>query len=676
MLNYWIGIDFGTYNSSAAIQSKQGNIEIIRSLGGKVVRKAPSVDQQEDFKEFPSFISFNKDGSINDIGINSKEKAYSEPEYVVWGIKRLLGKTYTELKESGELDRFPYRIRPDRTNGQCLIVVGEKSYTPVHLCSEIFKKIKSDAEQQVNGTIDSVVVSVPAYFDPLRVTPIVDAARGAGFQYIKTIPEPVAAALAYDIEITARPIKILVFDLGAGTLDVTAGCLYRLPDQLNEFGFRVEKNTGDPRLGGIDMDDRLLKLIMDKCQLSNVSPANMAILRRIAEIAKIRLSRDTRIEQEFQIDGQKYRCILDQLDLQSALEGKGLEKNLLEECRRQVMSAIDEAGWSTAEIEHVVIIGGPTRLPCIHDILKIVFHSNPAVLRQLEVFYSGKEAVDRMTAVCTGAVTSLIRKVDDKVPHGHGIETIEFSEEAKTYVPKILIPRDSPYPFKSEEHFLSWMTFSGLYDFRIIQQVPKSERQQTVYEYKFIGIQKFAVKDPDKCSVAFQMGYNANKELEVTIRNALSTESITYVGINQFSSVGMNYPRVEKTPPKPKEPKEGGTQSNGGSEKQIERKIKKIPPSPETLEKFIKWVQFTINFMQRKLDNQPKRQMLIAQIIDELALLLKKGDSVSQYEAIYTKVHGLIWNSSSSGLLTQNEFRDLNAALTAYENELFKVGLV
>lgn len=676
---YWIGIDLGTYNSSAAIQSKEGTIEIIKSLGEKEASKAPSMDLQEDCKEFPSFISFDKDGSIEDIGINSKEKAYSEPEYVVWGIKRLLGKTYTELKETGELDRFPYRIRPDRTNGQCLIVVGEKSYTPVQLCTEIFKRIKSDAEKQIDGKINAVVVSVPAYFDPLRVTPIVEAARGAGFRQIKTIPEPVAAALAYDIEITGRPIKTAVFDLGAGTLDVTVGCLYRLPDKPNEFGFKVEKNTGDARLGGIDMDDRLLQLIMERCNLHDITPATKAVLRRMAEITKIRLSRETKVEDEFQMDGRRYPFSINQLDMQAAFEGneKKFEKNLLEECRRQTMSAIDEAGWTPPEIQHVILIGGPTKLPCIHEVLKIVFHSNPTVLRQLEIFYSGKEAVDRMTAVCTGAVTSLARKVDDKVPHGHGIETIEFSDDAKTYVAKLLIPRDSPYPFKGEEHELSWYATGGLYDFRIIQQVPRSEVKQTGYEYKFIGIQKFAVKDPDRCIVVLQMGYNANKELEVTIRNALSTtEFQTYVGINQFSSVGMNYPRVEKRAPGPKGSGAGEAGSSGSEDIVPKKKIKKISPSPETLDRFIKWVQNTINFMQRKVDNHQTHQMLIAQLIDELARLLKKGDYISQYEAIYTKVHGLIWNSSSSGLLTQNEFRDLNAALTAHENELFKLGLV
>ena len=416
MSNNWLGIDLGTYNSSAAVKTSQNKIEIIKSLGEKSQNALSFVYQKEKYKEFPSFISFDEDGSVNEVGINSKEKASYKPEFVVWGVKRLLGKTYTELKEAGELDRFPYRIRPDRANGQCLVVVGGKSYSPVSLCAEIFKKIKKDAETQENKKIDSVVVSVPAYFDPVRVTPIVEAARCAGFVHIKTIPEPVAAALAYDIDITVKPIKVLVFDLGAGTLDVTAGYLYRHPDQQNEFQFQVVKNTGDTRLGGIDMDDRLVKLIQEKCQLSNITQINMAVLRRMAEVAKIRLSEEAKIEQIFQLDGKEYRCMLNQFELKSALEGAGAERNLLEGCRHQIMSAIDEAGWIVEEIEILIMIGGPTKLPCIYEVFKIIFHSNLIILQQLEEFYSGNERVDRMNAVSVGAAISVDRKIDDSVP--------------------------------------------------------------------------------------------------------------------------------------------------------------------------------------------------------------------------------------------------------------------
>ena len=654
--NNWIGIDLGTYNSSGAIKTKDGTIEIIKSINVASRNEVSYISQQENCKEFPSFISFNKDGSINEIGINSKEKAYTEPEFVVWGIKRLLGKTYSELKESGELDRFPYRIKPDRTNGQCLIVIGEKSYTPVQLCTEIFKKIKHDAETQTNEKIDSIVVSVPAYFDPIRVTPIVEAARDSGFRNIKTIPEPVAAALAYQIDITVKPIKTLVFDLGAGTLDVTVGYLYRHPDQPGEFKFQVMKNTGDSKLGGIDMDDRLSQLIMDKCQITDNSKANIAVIRRIAEVSKIRLSEKPFIEESFQLQEKEYHFTLNQFELKSVLEGTGLDKNLLEECRKQVMAAINEINWNTQEIELLIMIGGPTKLPCIHDVFKIIFNSNPALLQQLDDFYSGKEKIDRMTAVSVGAMLSVDRSVDDIVPYGHGFEDIEIGDEQITYRPIFLVPRDSVYPFKSKPYVLQWVNLNGLFEFKILQHVPKSEIQNFGYEYRFVGILKFAVKNLNFCMVTIQMGYNANKELEVMIKNAYTSESAPYIGMNNYTCIGINYPLSVKKPIG------------------IDRKnITKIQPSPEILEKFIKWVQVIIGFIEKKKDNYSIAQMLISQILDEINLLLKKADTKSEYEQIYTKMNSLIWNSSSKGLLTKSEFNELTIRLSEFESELFRI---
>jgi molecular chaperone DnaK (HSP70) len=655
MSDYWLGIDLGTCNSSAAIKTRQGKLELIRCSAETAKSDAPFLSEHERQKEFPSFIYLRREGTI-DIGIAAKEKLLTEPERVVWGVKRLLGKTFTELKESGELNRFAFRIRPDRTNGQCLIVVDEKSLTPVHLCAQIFKRIKSDAESQVNSKIDSVVVSVPAYFDPIRVTPIVDAARLAGFLYIKTIPEPVAAALALHLEITVKPIKVLVFDLGAGTLDVTAGFLFRHPDQPDEFLFQVMKNTGDTQLGGVDMDDRLLEFILNKCGISDVSPKDRAFLRRVAETAKIQLSEQTRSEQIFQLDGAEYRCLLDQMDLRLALEGTGVEKNLLEGCRLQIMAAIEEAGWSPQEIELMIPIGGPTKLLCIHEVLRIVFNSNPAVLQQLDEFYQGNEKVDRMTAVSIGAAMSVDRKVDDLVPVGFGIEDYEIGEEEMTYRPKILIPRESPYPYRSQQYVVQWITSNGLFEFKILQQVPKSEMTQFGYEYKFVGIQKLAIRNPSLCWVLIQMGYNANKELEVSMRNIFSTESASYVGSSQFASIGMNYPMTVKKPPNMRG-----------------KRITKIPPTDETLVGFVKWVQATIIFVQHKIENHPIKQMLSAQLINEIAILLKRADPKSDYEMIFTKINSLIWNSNSRGLLSQSEYNELTNHLAEFERELFRV---
>ncbi len=654
---YWLGIDLGTYNSSAVIRTQKGEIEIIKGLESSVEGNVlTSVHQQEKVKAFPSFISFRKDGSLEAVGLEAKNKIYTDPEYVVWGIKRLLGKTYTELKDGGELDRFLYRIRPDRTNGQCVISVGEKLYTPIQLCAEIIGKMKKETERQSRiSNIDSVVVSVPAYFDPLRVTPIVEAARLAGFVHIKTIPEPVAAALAYHVEITVKPVKTLVFDLGAGTLDVTAGYLFRQPDATDEFSFQVVKNTGDAKLGGIDMDDRLVDLIKEKCDLTGIGRSNAALIRRVAEMAKIRLSQEVQIEQHFGLDDKEYYFQMSQMEFKSALEGRGPQKNLLEACRRQAMAAIDEAGLTPQEIELFIPIGGPTKLPCVHEIFRIIFYSNPAILHQLEEFYSGTEKVDRMSSVSIGAGMSIDRKIEDSVPYGYGIEDTDFENEEMVFKSVILIPRDSPYPFKSQYYAVGWTISSGLFEFKIIQHLPKSEIGNFGYEYKFMGIQKFAVRDPNVCQIVVQMGYNPNKELEVTIRNALTTESITYVGLNQFNSVGVNYPLAIKRTP-----------SN------VRHSARKVSPPPEIVDEFTNWVKTMAILMQRKIDNQAVPQMFIAQMLDEINQLVKKEDRLSVYEALYSKVNSAIWNCSSRGLVTKEEYGALSDRLKEFEEVLFK----
>ncbi|OGF68072.1 MAG: hypothetical protein A2Y62_13885 [Candidatus Fischerbacteria bacterium RBG_13_37_8] len=655
----WIGIDLGTYNSSAAMKSRKGSVEIIKSLGDKTKSRIPFMCNREQYKEFPSFIYFNADGTLSSVGMESKARAHQEPELVVWGIKRLLGKTFTELKESGELERYPYRIKPDRRNGQCLISIGEKSYTPVQLCAEIFKKIKDDAKLQMKEDTDSLIVSVPAYFDPIRVTPIVEAARLAGFVHIKTIPEPVAAALAYNIDVTARPIKVIVFDFGAGTLDVTAGFLFRQADQDSEFKFHVMKNTGDPKLGGIDIDDRLVRVIKDKCSIENLSALDLAKLRRVAEIIKIRLSEESQVQEKFMCGSEEHCVQVSQFELQSAMEGRGTEKNLLEECRRQVMAAIIEAGWLPQEIELLLMIGGPTKLPCVHDIFKIIFNSNPLVLQQLNEFYCGSEKVDRMTAVSIGATISQDLRVEDRVPHGHGIEDVEINEDSIVLKPNILVPRDSAYPFKSKTYVIPWINLNGLFEFKIIQHVPKSEIQQFGYEYRFVGIQKFSVRNSTTCMIAIQMGYNANKELEVIIKNVFTNETATYVGVNQSACIGMNYPLNIKKPPMISKAQD----------------IKKVPPAPETIDRFLQWANYAINFVQRKHDNSPVQQMLISQMLDEIRLITQRREAKLEWENVYNRLNSLIWNANTKGLLKQEEHTELVNKLSEYETELFRMNM-
>lgn len=651
----WLGIDLGTFNSSAAIKLCNDTVTSIRNCNTDYTTD-PSIDKSEDLKNFPSFILFDDKGQIDDVGMAGKEQAHITPDRVAWGIKRLLGKTYTDLKDSGELSRFTYRIRPNRKNGQCLITLGEASYTPEELCTEVFKRIKHDAEKQINAELNSVIVSVPAYFDPLRVSPIVDAAKAAGFINVKTIPEPVAAALAYNVEITNRPKKVLVFDLGAGTLDVTAGFLYRYHEKESEYKFQVVKNTGDTRLGGMDMDDRIVRLITEKCQLGELVPTDEAMLRRHAELTKIRLSDMPNYDLCFTLSDGEHSCSISQLDLQTAFEGVSGEKNLLESARQQIMAAIDESDWRPQDVEHLIIIGGPTRLSCIGDMLRIVFNCNSSVLEQIEKFYRGDESVDRMSAVATGAALSIDRRVDDNVPAGYGFEDLDIDNETMLHSPSILVPRDSNYPFRSQHHTIKWTNGSGLFEFKILQQVPKSEVEQFGYEYKFVGIQKFAVQNPELCMLSIQMGYNANKELEVTFTDILSGDTATYQGVIQSACIGMNYPLSVKRPP----------HISG-------KRIKRIQPDDDTLHHFSKWAKVTMGCIQRNVKNHPMPHMPLTQKLDEIGILLKKENAQARFETMFTQINSLIWNANSSGILSQDEYIELMNQLTSFEGELFQV---
>ena len=404
------------------------------------------------------------------------------------------------------------------------------------------------------------------------------------------------------------------------------------------------------------MDDRLMRLISDKCGLTAPDAGDAAQLRRHAELAKIQLSMKDSCELQFSLQGREHRCSITHPELTTSFEGTGNEKNLLEEARHQVMAAIDEAGWQPLDVERLILIGGPTRLPCIRDMLRIVFNSNPAVLEQIAAFYAGDEAIDRMSAVAVGAALSIDRRVDDKVPAGYGFEDVEIDSEVMAYKPSILVPRDTGYPWRSQHQVIHWSVGSGLFEFKILQQVPASETAQFGYEYKFVGIQKFAVRTPEFCLVSIQMGYNANKELEVTFTNVFTGETATYQGVIQSACIGMKYPLTVKRPPEM-------------SRKQVHR----VAPDEDTLHEFIQWAAITSGYIQRKADNYPMPHMALAQKLDELGSLLRKGNAEARYEAVFTQLHSLIWNASSAGILNQDEYIELTNHITSFESKLFQV---
>jgi hypothetical protein len=534
-----IAVDCGTWNSQGSIMDD--------ALGEKPVmvtgQVSPDVDGKT--KQFPSFVSFQPDGSVENVGLDAKEKLVTDPLSVAWGLKRLVGKTYKEAKAQGELGRFSYLIEPDPETGRCLVVMGGRKYRPEEVIAEILRTIKVAAERKACSNLDDVVVSIPAYFDAIHATSLVQAAKLAGFRSVKTIPEPVAALLAYDVPITPKPLKVLVFDLGAGTLDVTVGNLIRKGPAASDIFFQSKKTSGNTHLGGIDMDDRMVGMLLEKAGLKakEIQPVDMIRLRREAEKAKIRLSREVKTMAAFKACDAFHTLEVSRSDLDNALRGKNGEIDIIEECRDQVVEALSGAFWTPEDIDQLLLVGGPSCMPCMTDMLAQVFKKNSRVIMQLDQFKKGDMPVDPMDAVAKGAALSTMSQKIIPHPYGYGFVEIDLSDPDKIIErPQMLVPPGSVYPCMSEPFWITWYHKGATTPIEIIQEF----RNEGGIEYRHMGFVDIALKAGFSLfgsGTQISMGLNENEELIISLRESLSGKEIRYVGAGHMKRIPVKLPR-------------------------------------------------------------------------------------------------------------------------------------
>ncbi|SIM65743.1 molecular chaperone DnaK [Cuniculiplasma divulgatum] len=376
-----IGIDLGTSNSAAAVVIS-GKPTIIPSAEGISVGG----------KSFPSYVAFTKDGELL-VGEPARRQALLNPEGTIYAAKRKMGSDYK------------YKI-----NG--------KEYTPQQISSYILQKIKRDAEAYLGETISEAVITVPAYFDDNQRQATKDAGTIAGLNVKRIINEPTAASLAYGIDKVNQSMKILVYDLGGGTLDVT----------VMDFGegvFEVDSTSGDTKLGGTDMDDAIIKYLMDefkrtdKVDLSKDEKAKIR-LKDAAEKAKIELS--TTLETEINLP---YLTVVNNEPKNMLIK---LKRSKLEELIAPIVArskeplekALKEANLTKDKVDKIILVGGPTRIPYVRKFVEDFF---------------GKKAeggVDPMECVAIGAaiqgavLTGEIKDIVllDVTPLTLGIETL------------------------------------------------------------------------------------------------------------------------------------------------------------------------------------------------------------------------------------------------------------
>lgn len=399
-----IGIDLGTSNSAAAVM-----------MGGKPTIIPAAEGASVGGKAFPSVVAFTQDGQRL-VGEPARRQAVTNAKNTVVEAKRKMGTDYT-------------------------FEISGQSYKPQQISSFILQKIKKDAEAFTGDTVTKAVITVPAYFDDNQRQATKDAGTIADLDVVRIINEPTAASLAYGLDKTAEDLKILVFDFGGGTLDVT----------IMEMGggvFEVMSTSGDTHLGGSDMDKALIQYVLDDFRkkegidLSGDSTAMMRI-REAAEKAKIELSSvmETDINLPFMAQSESGPKNLIVTLTRAKLED--LIRPIVERCRTSVDKALEDAKLKPNDIDKIVLVGGPTRIPLVKKFVAEV------IGRQAEAGVDPMEAVAMGAAIQAGIIAGDVQRdivLLDVTPLTLGIETLGGVREP-------LIERNTTIPTSQSKVF-------------------------------------------------------------------------------------------------------------------------------------------------------------------------------------------------------------------------------
>jgi molecular chaperone DnaK len=451
-----IGIDLGTTNSVVAVMEGGEPVVIPNEEGGRTT---------------PSVVAFTKDGNRL-VGQAAKRQAVTNPENTLYSVKRFIGRRYDEVTE--EIKQVPYKVTR-APNGDVRFEVQGKLYAPPEISAMVLQKLKKAAEDYLGQKVEKAVITVPAYFNDAQRQATKDAGRIAGLDVVRIINEPTAAALAYGLD-KKKDETIAVFDFGGGTFDISIL-------EVGEGVVEVKATNGDTHLGGDDIDDVLIKWIIDEFKRDqgiDLTTDKMALqrLKEAAEKAKMELSStmETEINLPFiTADASGPKHLLMKL---TRAKFEQLAEPVLKRLIPPVEQALKDAGLTPDKIDEVILVGGSTRIPKVQQMVREFFGKEPNKSVNPDEVVALGAAVQ--AGVLAGEKTDIL--LLDVTPLTLGIETLGG-------VMTPMIPRNTTIPTRKSEIFSTATDNQTSVEIHVLQgERPMAADNKTLGKFHLVGI--------------------------------------------------------------------------------------------------------------------------------------------------------------------------------------------
>ena len=503
-----IGIDLGTTNSCVAVMEGKEPVVITNSEGKRTT---------------PSIVGFIKDGERK-IGDPAKRQAVTNPDKTIYSIKRFMGSSFSEVKN--ETSKVPYNVINE--NNTPKVQIDDRTFSPQEISAAVLQKMKQTAEDYLGQSVTEAVITVPAYFNDAQRQATKEAGEIAGLTVKRIINEPTAAALAYGLDKMSKDMKIVVFDCGGGTHDVSVL-------ELGDGVFEVLSTDGDTHLGGDDFDQALIDYLINEFKSENgidLSKDSMALqrIREAAEKAKVELSSSPQTEINLPYvtaDATGPKHIVTTIT-KSKFEQltQSLVDRTIEPCKR----AMSNANLTVGEIDEIILVGGSTRIPAIQDAVRKFFGKEPSKgVNPDEVVALGAAI---QGGVLAGDVTDVL--LLDVTPLSLGIETMGG-------VMTKLIDANTTIPTKKSETFSTASDNQSTVEIHVLQgERPMARDNRSIGKFNLDGIPP-AKRGVPQVEVTFDI--DANGIINVSAVDKATNKQQT---IRIESSSGLSKEEIER----------------------------------------------------------------------------------------------------------------------------------